>query len=87
MRFIDEARKLFLLNHPQIIRVTEIIEEDDMVAFVMEYIHGQTLKQYIDSKDNISTIEIVELYNQMLDALIYIHQKNPVEKSDSAAVI
>jgi len=79
-RFIDEARKLFLLNHPQIIRVTEIIEEDDMVAFVMEYINGNTLKQHIDSKDNISTIEIVELYNQMLDSLIYIHQKNIIHR-------
>jgi serine/threonine protein kinase len=79
-RFIDEARKLFLLNHPQIIRVTEIIEEDDLVAFVMEYINGKTLKQYIDSKDNMSTIEIVELYNQMLDSLIYIHQKNIIHR-------
>jgi serine/threonine protein kinase len=79
-RFIDEARKLFLLNHPQIIRVTEIIEERDEVAFVMEYINGKTIKEYIDSKDNISTIEIVELYNQMLDALIYIHQKNIIHR-------
>ena len=79
-RFIDEARKLYVLNHPQIIRVTEIIEEDDMVAFVMEYINGKTIKEYIDSKDNISTIEIVELYNQMLDALIYIHQKKIIHR-------
>ena len=79
-RFIDEARKLFLLNHPQIIRVTEIIEERDEVAFVMEYINGKTLKQHIDSKEKISTIEIVELYNQMLDSLIYIHQKNIIHR-------
>jgi len=79
-RFIDEARKLYVLNHPQVIRVNEIIEEDDMVAFVMEYINGKTIKEYIDSKDNISTIEIVELYNQMLDALIYIHQKKIIHR-------
>jgi len=79
-RFIDEARKLYVLNHPQVIRVNEIIEEDDMVAFVMEYINGKTIKEYIDSKDNISTIEIVELYNQMLDALIYIQQKKIIHR-------
>ncbi len=79
-RFIEEARKLFQLNHPQIIRVTQIIDEDDMVAFVMDYINGKTLEQFFDSKEKISTTEIVELYNQMLDALIYIHQKSIIHR-------
>jgi serine/threonine protein kinase len=79
-RFLDEARKLYQLNHPKIIRVTQIIEEVDEVAFVMEYINGQTIKEFIDSKEKISATEIIGLYEQMLDALIYVHQQNIVHR-------
>lgn len=79
-RFIDEARKLYRMNHPRIIRVTQIIEEKEEVAFVMEYLKGQSLKEFIESRDKISANEIVELFLQMLDALNYVHQQRLVHR-------
>jgi serine/threonine protein kinase len=79
-RFIDEARKLYRMNHPRIIRVTQIIEEKEEVAFVMEYLKGQSLKEFIESRDNISANEIVGLFLQMLDALNYVHQQKLVHR-------
>jgi len=49
-RFLAEARNLFSLNHPNIIKVTDLIDDGDTVAFVMEYMEGQTLKDYLDTK-------------------------------------
>jgi len=57
-RFLAEARNLFKMNHPNIIKVTDLIDEGDTVAFVMEYLNGQTLKDYLDSKGKLSDEEI-----------------------------
>jgi serine/threonine protein kinase len=79
-RFIAEARKMFKMSHPNIIKVRDLIEEDDSVAFVMEYIEGETLKQYIERKGKLSDGEIKDLFTQMLDAVGYVHEQNLVHR-------
>jgi serine/threonine-protein kinase len=79
-RFIDEARKMFKMSHPNIIKVTDLIEDGDTVAFVMEYIEGETLKNYIDRKGKLSDEEIKIIFTQMLDAVGYVHEQNLVHR-------
>jgi serine/threonine protein kinase len=79
-RFIAEARNMFKMSHPNIIKVTDLIEEVDTVAFVMEYVEGETLKEYIDRKGKLSDQEIKSLFSQMLDALGYVHEQNLVHR-------
>jgi serine/threonine-protein kinase len=79
-RFIAEARKMFKMSHPNIIKVTDLIEEGDTVAFVMEYVEGETLKDYIDRKGKLSNEEIKNLFTQMLDAVGYVHEQNLVHR-------
>ena len=79
-RFIAEARKMFKMSHPNIIKVTDLIEEGDTVAFVMEYVEGETLKDYIDRKGKLSDEEIKSLFSQMLDAVGYVHEQNLVHR-------
>jgi serine/threonine-protein kinase len=43
-RFLAEARNLFGMSHPNIIKVTDLIDDGDTVAFVMEHIEGESLK-------------------------------------------
>jgi serine/threonine protein kinase len=43
-RFLAEAKSMYRMSHPNIIKVTDLIDENDTVAFVMEYIDGETLK-------------------------------------------
>jgi uncharacterized protein (TIGR02145 family) len=79
-RFISEARKMFKMSHPNIIKVTDLIEEGDTIAFVMEYIEGETLKEYIDRKGKLRNEEIKSLFSQMLDAVTYVHEQNLVHR-------
>jgi serine/threonine-protein kinase len=79
-RFISEARKMFKMSHPNIIKVTDLIEEGDTVAFVMEYVEGETLKDYIDRKGKLSDEEIKNLFTQMLEAVSYVHEQNLVHR-------
>jgi serine/threonine-protein kinase len=79
-RFISEARNMYKMSHPNIIKVTDLIEEGDTVAFVMEYIEGETLKEYLERKGKLSDAEIKDLFLQMLDAVGYVHEQNLVHR-------
>jgi serine/threonine protein kinase len=72
-RFLAEARNMFKMSHPNIVRVTDLVEEDRMVAFVMEYIEGGTLKEYQQKQSKLKNEEIKQLFLQMLDAVDYVH--------------
>jgi serine/threonine protein kinase len=79
-RFLAEARNLFTMNHPNIIKVTDLIDEGDTVAFVMEYLEGQTLKEYLDEKGKLNHEEIKILFVQMLDAVAYVHEHGLIHR-------
>ena len=79
-RFIAEARNMFKMSHPNIIKVTDLIDEGDTVAFVMEHIEGETLKEYIERKGKLSDDEIKNFFSQMLEAVGYIHEQNLVHR-------
>ncbi len=96
-RFIAEAKSLAKISHPNVIKVFDFIEEENIIAFVMEYISGPTLFELIDKKVKLKDVEIYEIFSQMLGALSFIHQKgfihrdikpsNFMVKSDGAIVL
>jgi serine/threonine protein kinase len=79
-RFIAEARNIYKMSHPNIIKVTDLIDEGDTVAFVMEYIEGETLKEYLERKGKLSDVEIKNFFSQMLEAVGYVHEQNLVHR-------
>jgi uncharacterized protein (TIGR02145 family) len=79
-RFLAEARSMARMSHPHIIKVTDLIDEGDTVAFVMEYIEGETLKAYLDRKGKLNAEEIGGLLEQMLSALEYAHEQGLVHR-------
>ena len=48
-RFVQEARAAAALNHPNILNVFDIADQDGKMFFVMEYVEGKTLKSHISS--------------------------------------
>jgi serine/threonine protein kinase len=79
-RFLAEARNMFKMSHPNIIKVTDLIEEGDTVAFVMEYVEGESLKEYMERKGKLRDAEIKTIFSQMLDAVGYVHEQNLVHR-------
>ncbi len=79
-RFLAEARNMAKMKHPNIVRVTDLIDAGDVVAIAMEYIEGETLKDYLNHQGNLNDFEIAELLVQMLDALDYVHQNRLVHR-------
>jgi serine/threonine protein kinase len=79
-RFLSEARSLFKMSHPNIVRVTDLIEEGGKKAFVMEYIEGKNLRDESDRVKSISPEAIRTWMPQMLSALGYCHSKGFVHR-------
>ena len=79
-RFLAEARSMARMSHPNIIKVTDLIDEGETVAFVMEYVEGETLKEFIERKGKLSDDDIKSIFSQMLDAVGYVHKQNLVHR-------
>ena len=79
-RFLAEARNMARMSHPNIIKVTDLVEEGDTVAFAMEYMEGQTLKEYLETKGKLNDDEIKKLFVQMLDAVGYVHEQGLIHR-------
>ena len=78
-RFIEEARRMVQMSHPNVVNVSDLIEEENSVAIVMEYVEGQTLKEILEEK-KLNDHEIKNYLLQMLQALTYIHNQSLIHR-------
>ena len=73
--FIQEAKILKKLNHPNIIRVMDFGKEDGMSYMVMEYINGEDLKKLLLYKQT-EKLQRYDLILQIGRGLDYLHENN-----------
>ena len=71
-RFRFEAEVIASLQHPNIVKIYEIIEEDDCPYIVMEYLHGTTLENAV-LKDNLTRSQVVSNIIIACSAVNYAH--------------
>lgn len=79
-RFRQEAKSMLNLKHPYIVNVFNFVEEDDMLAIVMEYIEGETLKEMVEKGGAISPDLAIKIFTQILEAMQYVHDKGIVHR-------
>lgn len=78
-KFKEEANHYLYLNHPNIVKLNNYIEKKDSVYLIMEYIDGKNLFDYMKNVTGPMPIQNVALFvSEILDALIYVHQKGLV---------
>jgi formylglycine-generating enzyme required for sulfatase activity/tRNA A-37 threonylcarbamoyl transferase component Bud32 len=74
-RFVNEAMILKGCQHPNIVQVYELIQEDGLWGMVMEYIHGEELAHYADESGQIPETEALTYINQISQAIAYCHEQ------------
>jgi beta-lactam-binding protein with PASTA domain/predicted Ser/Thr protein kinase len=79
-RFHREAQAATSLNHPNIVSIYDVGEEDNIFYIVMEYIDGATLKQYIQKYGPLSNEESVNIMIQLTSALANAHENHIVHR-------
>jgi serine/threonine protein kinase len=72
-RFEREVKLAASLHHPNIVTIHDSGISEGQYYYVMEYIDGNPLDEYIESKD-LSACEIMVLFEKVCSASAYAHQ-------------
>ena len=72
-RFHQEARVMARFNHPNIVRVSDVDKDGSTPYFVMEYVEGRSLSEYLVDCGPLSVRESLEIIRQVALALDYAH--------------
>lgn len=71
-KFKKEAMNLSQLDHPNIVRVTDSFEENGTYYYVMDYIEGKNLNDYL-KHNAVSQQEAINIITDVAKALQYMH--------------
>ena len=77
-KFIKEARNLARLNHPYIISVIDVFEENDTVYYVMPFLSKGSLQDYVEKHGALSEQEAMKYVKQIALALKYMHEEQHI---------
>lgn len=82
-RFFQEANAAARLNHPNIMAIYDIDDEDDAHFLVIEFVEGETLTHYIPSTAD----KVVQIGRQIATALNYAHEREVIHRDIKPANI
>lgn len=70
---LKEAEILRKLDHPNIIKTYEILEEKDKIYILMEYLSGGNIIEYIQNSQDKSELFKANILQKLLKAIQYLH--------------
>ena len=73
-KFIDEAKALCKLQHPGIVRVFDVFEENGTAYYVMDYVDGLSLSGILKQRGSLPEAEALGYIRQVCSALKYVHE-------------
>lgn len=80
IRFQNEARFSAAFNHPNIVKIYDYGEYNNLPYIVTEFVRGQTIRDVLDYKRCFSLNESCSIMLQLCDAVHEIHSKNIVHR-------
>ncbi|GAA1984562.1 serine/threonine-protein kinase [Kitasatospora viridis] len=80
LRFLRERSVLLRLNHPNIVRVRDLVVEGELLALVMDLVDGPDLHRYLRANGPLSPISAALLMAQIADALAASHADGVVHR-------
>ena len=79
-RFRREAHAMAQLQHPNIVDVIEVGEQDGLRYFAMQYVEGPSLAQVISERGALPAEETAQIAAQVADALQQAHERGVVHR-------
>lgn len=79
-KFKQESLSAASLTHPNIVNIYDTGIEGDIYYIVMEYVKGETLKEYINRKGRLSEQETLKISRQVAEALRHAHSNNIIHR-------
>jgi serine/threonine protein kinase len=79
-RFLNEARLMATLDHPNITKVIDFEEFSHQLYIIMEYLEGEELTDKIKKNGSLKDEEIENYFSQILSAFQYAHENGIVHR-------
>ncbi len=79
-RFLEEARTVAMLHHPNIIEIYTIFEEKGDLYLVFEYIDGTSLDNKLNEAVRMPFFEVKPIVIDIAKALKYAHSRNVIHR-------
>jgi serine/threonine protein kinase len=79
-RFIEEARTLARLEHPNIVTMHNFAEDGGHLFLVMQFAEGDTLDDVIEREGRLTPADVVSIGGEVLKALGYAHEKGVIHR-------
>lgn len=76
----SEVNILKRLDHPNIVNIYELYQDDSFYYLITEYLSGGELFEKIQEIDHFSEKVAANYMRQILQAVYYCHQKNIVHR-------
>lgn len=81
IRFLNEARAVARLNHPNIVSLFEFSDEDPAgTFFAMEFVQGRTVADFLLEESAVRVRCAIPLILQLLDGLGYAHANGVIHR-------
>lgn len=74
-RFLREARNIARLDHPGIVHIHDVFEENNTAYYVMDYIDGENLNEMVKRDGPMPEETAIAYITCVGDALAYIHSR------------
>ena len=78
--FQREASVLQQLQHPNIVRLYELVRDGNLLFLVMDYITGPTLQQHLFTKKLLPTSDAILIARSLATALDFAHSKGVIHR-------
>lgn len=74
-RFLREARNIARLDHPGIVHIHDVFEENNTAYYVMDYIDGENLNEMVKRDGPMPEETAIDYITRVGEALAYIHSR------------
>ena len=74
---IEEAQMIKELDHPAIVRIVDIIENEEVIYIIEDYIEGETLGSIVEEHGAQPQKMVIDWAMQLCEALEYLHTRKP----------
>jgi len=79
-RFLTEARHMYKMSHPNVLKVLEVSDREQGPYYVMPYVDGGSLATRLRPDRPMTEEDILPIARQVAEALVYAHSRGIIHR-------